>query len=101
MNVKEIAPSTAENLSHYFETAAPLTLATVWIVIAFQSKYIFGNDMPFWKRLGWPVLLPLRKFKLGPYRQDFMLEEKEGLESQDRGDAASGTGDYTIQVKAS
>jgi len=29
---------------------------TVYI-IAFQNKHIFGEDMGFWKGLGWPYIL--------------------------------------------
>lgn len=58
MNVEEIVPGTNGTLSHYAETAIPFTLTTIWIIIAFQSKYIFGDDVSIWKRLAWPVLLP-------------------------------------------
>ncbi|KAH6910723.1 hypothetical protein BKA70DRAFT_1271341 [Coprinopsis sp. MPI-PUGE-AT-0042] len=67
MNIKEIVPGTTENLAHYFETALPLTLASVWVIVAFQSKYVFGDDMPFWQRLGWPILMPLKRLEWGPY----------------------------------
>jgi len=54
MNVQEMAPLT---LGHYAETACGFTFITVYIIIAFQSKHILGEDVGFWKRLGWPYLL--------------------------------------------
>ncbi|KAF9048217.1 hypothetical protein BDZ89DRAFT_1057791, partial [Hymenopellis radicata] len=63
MNVGEISPGTHGTLPYYFETAAPLTVATIWIIMAFQSKYLFGNRRTtFWTRLGWPWLLFKRMF---------------------------------------
>ncbi|EAU84063.2 hypothetical protein CC1G_06925 [Coprinopsis cinerea okayama7 len=79
MNVKEIVPETSETLPHYFETAAPLTLATVWIIVAFQSKYILGYEMPFWKRLGWPILMPLKRLGWGPYKQQELDDDVPGV----------------------
>ncbi|KAF8623761.1 hypothetical protein AX15_006203 [Amanita polypyramis BW_CC] len=55
MNVKEIAPTTNATLAQYFETVCALTAATVWIIVAFQSRYLFDRRMPFWQRLGWPI----------------------------------------------
>lgn len=41
MNVKEIAQGTTGTLSYYFVTAAPLTLITIWIVMAFRAYLQF------------------------------------------------------------
>ncbi|KAF9559802.1 hypothetical protein CPC08DRAFT_723702 [Agrocybe pediades] len=57
MNVKEITPGTNGTLVHYVVAALPFTLLTIWIIIAFQSKYIFQDNCTFWMRLGWPYLL--------------------------------------------
>jgi len=57
MNVQEIVPFTHGTLGHYVETAVAFTSATVYIIVAFQSKYIFGEDLGFWERLGWPYML--------------------------------------------
>jgi hypothetical protein len=57
MNVHEIVPSTTGSLSNYVATAICFTLATIWIIVAFQSKYIFGEDTSFWLGLGWPFML--------------------------------------------
>jgi len=57
MNVQEIVPFTHGTLGHYAEAAACFTFVTVYIIVAFQSKHIFGEDLGFWKRLGWPYML--------------------------------------------
>lgn len=59
MNIKEVAPDTNGTLPHYIAVAIPLTIATIWIVVAFQSKYIFPDGTNIWVRLGWPVRLCL------------------------------------------
>ena len=61
MNIKEINPGTNGTIGHYAATAICFTTATVWIIIAFQSKYIFGEESSIFYRLGWPYLL-LRRF---------------------------------------
>lgn len=57
MNVAEINPGSLETLPHYVAAAVPFTIATVWIIIAFQSKYIFKTEVSFWWRLTWPFQL--------------------------------------------
>ncbi|KAF7292873.1 hypothetical protein MIND_01186300 [Mycena indigotica] len=57
MNVGEINPGTKGTWGHYFETALPLTLATIWAVMVFQGKYLLGRDATIWMRLIWPVTL--------------------------------------------
>lgn len=59
MNVSEITPSTNGSLWEYLSLAIPLTLVTAWIIVAFQSKYIFPEGTSFMKRLAWPVFLVL------------------------------------------
>jgi len=69
MNVEEISPDTHGTLPIYFETALPLTALTIWIVIAFQSKYLFGRrPSSFWTRLLWPVLL----FRMVPWIDEWV-----------------------------
>jgi len=73
MNIHEIVPGTHGSLSHYFETAFPLTFVTVWVVMAFQSKHILGRDTSIWMRIFWPVALAqrmIRKRKEGRYNLD-------------------------------
>ncbi|KAF8997735.1 hypothetical protein BDQ17DRAFT_1544282 [Cyathus striatus] len=55
MNVKEITDDARATLGHYISAAIPMTIATVWIIIAFHSKHVV--EKPFWQRLGWPYLL--------------------------------------------
>ncbi|KAJ6591097.1 hypothetical protein DFH09DRAFT_1138560 [Mycena vulgaris] len=57
MNIREIVPDTKGSLSHYFETAMPLTFLTIWVVMAFQSKHLLGREATIWMRLFWPVAL--------------------------------------------
>jgi hypothetical protein len=64
MNVKEINPGNHKSsapvpykMIHYAVTSLSFTLASIWIIIAFQSKHMLGENTSFWKRLGWPYLL--------------------------------------------
>lgn len=57
MNIQEINPGTKGTVGNYAATAVSFTLATVWIIVAFQSKHILGEETSFWKRLGWPYML--------------------------------------------
>ncbi len=68
MNVRELSNGTNGTLPHYFEVAAPLTFLTVWVVMAFQSKYLFDSGTTFWMRLVWPWML---------FKQVFMKPDKE------------------------
>ncbi|KAJ7507271.1 hypothetical protein B0H11DRAFT_1970976 [Mycena galericulata] len=57
MNIKEIVPGTDGSLAHYFAAALSLTFATVWVVMAFQSKHLLGGNPKLWMRVFWPVAL--------------------------------------------
>lgn len=75
MNIKEIVPDTFGTLPHYFATAVPLTLVTIWVVIAFQSKYLFRNrPTSFWMRLMWPILVFRAMFGKKEEKPDEMLD---------------------------
>ncbi|KAF8809597.1 hypothetical protein BYT27DRAFT_7187347 [Phlegmacium glaucopus] len=67
MNIQEIVPGTKGSIAHYVVTTIAFTLVTVWVITAFQSRYIFRTGVTFWKRLGWPVFLLLRLFGKDPY----------------------------------
>jgi hypothetical protein len=56
MNTKEINPGTKGTLPYYAAFAVPLTLITIWIIIAFQSRCLLVGK-PFLVRLGWPYYL--------------------------------------------
>jgi hypothetical protein len=60
MNVREISPGTKGTLPHYIGAALAMTLATIWIIVAFHSQYVLPKGYSFFKRLFWPVLLLLR-----------------------------------------
>jgi hypothetical protein len=57
MNVGEINPGTHGTIAQYIALTIPLTLFTAWIIMAFQSKYIFPPGTSFVKRLAWPIFL--------------------------------------------
>lgn len=63
MNVTILVPDTNGTLSHYFIVAVVLTASTIWIIVAFQSRYIYPENTPLWVRLGWPVMLSARLLK--------------------------------------
>jgi hypothetical protein len=60
MNVAEINPGTKGTLPHYVITVIPLTLFTIWLVIAFQSKYHTAGQT--WTRFLWPVMMAKQFF---------------------------------------
>ncbi|KAG6840305.1 hypothetical protein C0991_007630 [Blastosporella zonata] len=70
MNIQEIAPQTLGTLSHYFEVAIPLTIVTIWVVVAFQSKYIYPGETSLFRRFGWPVELCLNLLRTGFGRKE-------------------------------
>lgn len=75
MNVIEINPqggTALTNLSQYVALTLPLTVVTAWIIIAFQSKYIFPEGTSFYKRLGWPIFIidVISRRRLGEKLQD-------------------------------
>ncbi|KAF7329843.1 hypothetical protein MKEN_00247700 [Mycena kentingensis (nom. inval.)] len=57
MNVEEINPGTKGTWPHYFETALPLTLATIWGIMFLQGKYLLGRESTIWMRMLWPITL--------------------------------------------
>ena len=58
MNVVELNPVGYTSLAHFFEASLPLTFFTIWIVIAFQSRFVLRDDRgSMWKKLLWPIVL--------------------------------------------
>lgn len=56
MNVKEINPQSNGTIPHYIATVVPLSLISIWVIVAFQSKnYMPGQSM--WTRFLWPIVL--------------------------------------------
>ena len=70
MNVAEINPGSLGTLGHYFAAALPLTIVTAWIIIAFQSKYIFKDKTHFFKRLGWPAYILIEMIRKRTQKND-------------------------------
>ena len=60
MNVRELNSGTFGSLSHYVEAALPLTLVTIWIIVAYQSRFVLREDEAMWKKLLWPIALGQR-----------------------------------------
>ncbi|PPQ80936.1 hypothetical protein CVT26_014746 [Gymnopilus dilepis] len=63
LNVRELNPGTAGTMVDYIKVALPLTLATLWIVVVCQGRYIFPEDTSFLKRLAWPVYLLIQMLR--------------------------------------
>ncbi|KIM41609.1 hypothetical protein M413DRAFT_445584 [Hebeloma cylindrosporum] len=74
MNVAEINPGSEGTLPHYFAVALPLTIVTAWVIIAFQSKYIFEDKTNFLKRLGWPAYLVLQMIRKKAQKKEGSIE---------------------------
>ncbi|KAF8991945.1 hypothetical protein BDQ17DRAFT_1332598 [Cyathus striatus] len=69
MNVKEFSPDTNGTLSHYFSTAIPMTIATIWIIVAFQIQNIYPGPVNAWRRVAWPVLMMINIFSKDASRE--------------------------------
>lgn len=55
MNIRELDEGVYGTLLHYVEAALPLTVVTIWIVVAFQSHYVANDpDASMLRRLLWP-----------------------------------------------
>lgn len=101
MNVKEISPDTSGTLPHYVGAALAMTLATIWIIIAFQSRYLLPQDYSIFQRLGWPILLLLEwigRVKLDTKKRDNISGEQYG-NSNDTNGVGSGYEGYEHERK--
>ncbi|KAG6829590.1 hypothetical protein H0H87_010739 [Tephrocybe sp. NHM501043] len=65
MNIKDFVPGTEGTAAHYLEVAIPLTGLTIWVVVAFQSKFIYPEGTGLFKRFAWPVQLCLNLLRTG------------------------------------
>jgi predicted cobalt transporter CbtA len=74
MNVKEIAPdpdsesgvdTLPTTLAQYFAVTIPLTLLTMWFIIALQGRWTdeHGKDKTLISRLSWPMVYIQRAWK--------------------------------------
>jgi len=57
MNVMELNPGTLGTLGHYIAATLPLTFVTIWIIVAFQSRFVLRENEAMWKKLLWPIAL--------------------------------------------
>jgi Mg2+ and Co2+ transporter CorA len=57
MNVMELNPGTLGTLPHYAEASVPLTFATIWIIVAYQNRFVLRDNQAIWKKLLWPAAL--------------------------------------------
>ncbi|KAF9559806.1 hypothetical protein CPC08DRAFT_637387 [Agrocybe pediades] len=97
MNVSEINPGSLGTLPRYIEIALPLTLITAWIIIAFQSKYIFENqNTTFVQRLGWPGYLVIKMIKEKMDQREKERQEREGIKGDKDDDGLSEDGEVYV-----
>jgi hypothetical protein len=73
MNVKTFSPDAEGTLPVYVEIAITLTAMTIWIIVAFQSRYIFAEGTSVWVRLAWPFLLIWKLIKNRKIHDDELL----------------------------
>jgi len=58
MNVIELNSGGYTSLSRFFEASLPLTFFTIWVIVAFQSRFVLrDNRGAIWKKLLWPIML--------------------------------------------
>jgi len=57
MNVIELNANTYGTIVHYVAAALPLTFVTIWIIVAFQSRFVLRDNEAMWKKLLWPIAL--------------------------------------------
>lgn len=63
VNVQAINPQALETGTHLVIGSVALTVPTLWVLVALQCRYMFGeDDMSFWKQLCWPYYLVLYLF---------------------------------------
>lgn len=118
MNVNEINPGSGTKISIYVAVALPLTVFTAWIIIAFQSRYIFkefeapspdedgqvplGTDgrpkkITFIFRLAWPVVVVWQRF----FKRQKKPSNESDLELEERGQqTTSGSSGIDIKVES-
>ncbi|TFL03628.1 hypothetical protein BDV98DRAFT_654941 [Pterulicium gracile] len=61
MNITELSTDGIGNLANYLETVIPISLVTIWVLVAARSKAAqerlgdYQEPVSFWARLLWPV----------------------------------------------
>jgi len=56
MNCFELNPGGHFPLARFFETATPLTLVTIWVLVAYQNRFVLQDDRSTWKKFLWPIV---------------------------------------------
>ena len=69
MNVIELNQGTYGTLAHYVAATLPLTVVTIWVVVAFQNSFTVPAAGNTWTRLLWPIFI-LRALFHQPRRPD-------------------------------
>ena len=86
MNITALVDSAKVTLGHYSAAAASLTLTTIWVIIAFQSKDLYKDIYPeetsLWVRFGWPVMLVMNLLKSRPGKIEKQLPIKEEIKDE-------------------
>lgn len=87
MNVHPIAGKDVRGtLGHYFAAAIPMTVTTIWAIIAFQVHHI-DNRLKTWKdRLLWPIRLPRALRQRARERKTERITDEESLLTAENAD---------------
>jgi len=62
MNLKSLNPISNPTVTTFFEVTIPLTVVTIWIIVALQSEYMFKKPS-LRHRIAWPYYLVQYLFK--------------------------------------
>jgi len=60
MNVIELNSETYGTLAHYIAATLPLTIVTIWIIVAYQSRFVLPDNQAMWGKLPWLFALAQR-----------------------------------------
>ena len=82
MNIKDLVNDTKGTLAHYFAVAISLTLTTIWVIVAFQSKDIYPEGTSLWVRFGWPGMLAMNLLKSRFGKIEKQLPIKKGIKDE-------------------
>ena len=78
MNVRTLNPQSQGSLTVFLIFSCVLSGVIFWVVIAFQAKFLFDKDTPYWKRLGWPLYLANYAFRKAVYPEKSKVETRGG-----------------------
>lgn len=54
----ELNPGGYTTLARFFEASVPLTLVTIWVIVAFQNRLVLRDDRAgVWRKFLWPIVL--------------------------------------------